>query len=37
MSDDLTKNVNTSTAGGLTGDIAPKTLPPVLVAPATAD
>ena len=37
MSDDLTKLVNTSTTGGLTGDIAPKTLPPVLVAPATAD
>lgn len=37
MGNDLTQNVNTSTAGGLTGDIAPKKLPPVLVAPATAD
>src|SRR5437588_368371 len=37
MSDDLTNLVNTSTTGGLTGDIPPKTLPPVLVAPATAD
>src|SRR5581483_4726016 len=34
---DSTSLVNTSTAGGLTGDHPPKTLPPVLVAPATAD
>jgi outer membrane protein OmpA-like peptidoglycan-associated protein len=32
---DSTDLVNTSTAGGLTGDHPPKTLPPVLVAPAT--
>ena len=37
MSDDSTKLINISTAGGLTGDYPPKTLPPVLVAPATGD
>jgi hypothetical protein len=37
MSDDSTKLINISTAGGLSGDYPPKTLPPVLVAPATGD